>query len=226
VSEKTANGLKLRNLIDFADLPEGVFVRQVEWSTYSSQDLSAFLTEEELVRRAEMKHSGRRNGFSLGRIALRSLLSDLLSMPASKVALVTAPSGQLLNPDSGFHISLAHSGETAIAVAARFSVGIDLEEVRSKPLELLDYILADSEKDHIDSLNVLDSHRLFLCWTLKEAVLKGMGVGLRSSPNKVKLHVDTRTQSAIIEDPTQQEWQARYCISGSWISALAFQTEK
>ncbi|MDA1027546.1 MAG: 4'-phosphopantetheinyl transferase superfamily protein [Bacteroidetes bacterium] len=215
-------GKSPRNLIDFGDLPEGFFVRQAEWGAYSGQNVSSILTEEELLRREEMKHPLRKNGFTLGRIALRLLLSDILSIPANKVTLAAAPSGQLMNPDSNFHVSLAHSGETALAVAAPRPVGIDLEDVRAKPSQLLDYILADGERNHIASLDVPESMKLFLCWTLKESVLKGMGVGLRSSPRNVNLKIDTATATAQIVDPTGQIWQARYCISGQSVSALSF----
>jgi 4'-phosphopantetheinyl transferase len=212
-------------LDDFPGLPSDIVLRQVHWRDFSELDAEAILSAHELSRRAEMKHSGRRNGFTLGRIALRTLISSQLKIPAQEVVLEVAPTGQLFSPGSGLHVSLAHSGDAALAAVARRPIGIDLEEVRKKPDTLLDYILSDMEKDHVYKLDVPDSHRLFLCWTLKESVLKGLGVGLRSSPKKVTIEVDMPSRTAHLMDPNDHAWEARFCISEQWVSALAFKDD-
>lgn len=206
----------------FPDCPRDIDVLTLSYTDQVKDHWASILSDVELERRAVLTHAGRRDGFTLGRVALRTLLADKIGVPAREVPLRIEPSGQLTCPGSGLNVSLAHSGDKAIAVISPRAIGVDLEEIRTKPPSLLDYILADEEKDHIYSLNVPDSHRLFLCWTLKEAVLKGMGVGLRSAPRRVVLDVDVAGGKARVTDPEGRSWNARFAISGSWIAALAF----
>jgi len=206
----------------FLDFPEDIVIRTITHDEYVEQNWADILSPLETQRRNALSHPGRKRGFTLGRVALRTLLADQLEIPAKDVPLLIEPSGQLSCPDSGLHLSLAHSGDKAIAAVAPRTIGVDLEEVRTKPDALLDYILAESEKRHIYDLDIPDSQRLFLCWTLKESVLKALGVGLRSAPRKVQLQIDVATKSALITDPDGRKWNARYAITGPWVSAIAF----
>ena len=209
-------------LTAFPNLPEHIRTYLQVYSEQFDSEWPDVLSQAELGRRSEMTHPGRKLGFTLGRTALRRLLSEELSVAPRDVPIQIEPSGQLTCPSSNRHISLAHSGNQAIAVSGSSHLGIDLEEVRPKPEALLHYILGDSERTHIAELRIPDTHRLFLAWTLKEAVLKAEGIGLRSSPRSVVLQVDVDTQHAMMVDATGRTWQGRYCISGSWISAIAF----
>lgn len=209
-------------LTTFLNLPEGIQVRQMGYDAFVEENWASILSPEEHKRRDAFSHPGRQRGFTLGRVALRSLLAEHLNVAPNLVPLHLESSGQITCPESQLHLSLAHSGNQALATVAPVRIGIDLEEVRTKPDTLLEHILGEDEKDHIHSLPIPDSHRLFVCWTLKEAVLKAMGVGLRHAPRKVLLSIDTDSQSAKITDPDGEVWNARYVISDNWVSAVAF----
>ena len=209
-------------LTAFPDLPIHIGIYHQVHSEQFDSEWPAILSQAEVGRRSDMAHPGRKLGFTLGRMALRRLLAEELHVAPRDVPIQIEASGQLTCPSSKRHISLAHSGNQAIAVSGPSHLGTDIEEVRPKPDALLDYILADSERAHIAELRIPDTHRLFLAWTLKEAVLKAEGIGLRTSPRSVVLQVNVDTQHARMTDATGRTWDGRYCISGSWVSAIAF----
>jgi 4'-phosphopantetheinyl transferase len=73
----------------------------------------------------------------------------------------------------GPEVSISHSGEHAIAVAAADRIGVDLERLRPVSQTLIDYCTAPGED--LRHLPVL------IRWAAKEALLKLAGVGLRGS---------------------------------------------
>ena len=168
-----------------------------------------------------MKHEGRRNSFTAGRIALRTMLADELGMEPAKVPLTVLESGRLACRGSDLHLSLAHSGQLAVAAASRRNVGFDIESVRSKPSELLDYILSNEERDHVHSLDMDTGRSLFLCWTVKEAVLKANGTGLRRSPRQVRVQIDLPGSTARVLDPSDHIWEVHFGLTDDYVAALA-----
>jgi len=208
------------NFSPLTDLPSDILIRRL--SLENNWSWEEILTGTEIARLEEMKNEQRRAGFKLGRIALRTLLAERLDVHPRDVPIIIEPSGRLACPDSGLFLSLAHSGTNAIAVAAPRNVGVDIEAVRQKPATLLDYILADSEKEHVRNLPIDDSLSLFLCWTLKEAVLKANGTGLRRSPRKVSLSIDMENRIAMAKDPEGKDWEARFKIESEYVLSLAF----
>ncbi len=205
-------------------LPEDILICQMSYDDEIDGSWTRFLTDAEIARRSGMKSEGRQRSFTLGRVALRSLLARHLGVPPRDVVLIVEQSGRLACPNSGLYLSLAHSGDQAIAIAAPRNVGVDLEVIREKPEELLNYILADGERQHIQELPLDFTQSLFLCWTLKEAVLKANGTGLRRSPKKVELAIDLDAGSALATDPQGQSWTARFTIEQEYVLSLAFES--
>lgn len=202
-------------------IPDDVRLRSVSVAEADDTNWMSILSEREISRRAGMKHEGRRNSFTAGRIALRSLLADELGLAPADVPLTVLESGRLACRGSDLHLSLAHSGQLAVAAASRRNVGLDLESIRSKPSELLDYILANEERDHIHSLDMDSDRSLFLCWTVKEAVLKANGTGLRRSPRLVRVQIDLPASKARVLDPSDRVWEVHFGLSNDYVAALA-----
>jgi len=202
-------------------VPEDVYYRSFVFSNETTQDWMHILNDREINRRAGMGHEQRRRSFTAGRIALRTLLADHLDIDPVDVPLVIEPSGRLACPETGLHLSLAHSGDVAIAVCSARNVGVDLEQIRSKPASLLDYILADEEREHVHNLDLDSERTLFLCWTVKEAVLKANGTGLRRSPRLVRTKIDTAASHAEVRDPADESWDVHFGLSDHYAAALA-----
>lgn len=202
-------------------IPPDVHFRSLVFTDEATRGWMQILSDEEINRRAGMKSEQRRRSFTAGRIALRTLLGDLLGVHPSRVLLVVEPSGRLAAPGSGLFLSLAHSGDLAVAAASERNVGVDLELIRPKPAALLDYILGDEERAHIHSLEMPAEQSLFLCWTIKESVLKANGTGLRKSPKRVRVNLDLERGHASVRDPEDKAWDVAFALSDTHALSLA-----
>ncbi len=86
------------------------------------------------------------------------------------------------HPD--IHFNLSHCREAAICVIADRPVGVDIESIREYKDTLARYTMNDEELAHI-TLSP-DPAKEFICfWTMKEAVLKLSGDGIRNDMKTV-----------------------------------------
>ncbi len=138
------------------------------------------------------------------RAHLRLLLARYLGCAAAGVALGAGPQGKphITAPDAGWlRFNLSHSGDLAlIAVANGHEVGVDIERIQP---ELADPGLAASftraEQQTLERLAEGQYVRqCFRLWTRKEAVVKGLGLGLMVPLDRVDV-LEDRVQIA----PTQ-----------------------
>jgi len=204
-------------------IPDDVRLKALPVAEAILEDWESILSERERHRLGGMKNEGRRNSFTAGRVALRTLLAEELDVAPSEVPLTVLESGRLACKGSDLHLSLAHSGNLAVAAASHRNIGFDLESVRHKPSSLLDYILAEEEREHVHALALDTDRSLFLCWTVKEAVLKANGTGLRRSPRLVRLRIDLESATARVLDPTDAEWEVHFGLTDDYAAALAVQ---
>lgn len=166
------------------------------------------LSEQERVYLEAVRHEGRRQEYTAGRVLARRLAATHLDCNPEAVPLVVADDGSLLLEHSNFSISLAHSaGGVCAAVAQHTDVGIDLEVIRPRHPDLYRFILHPEEYDLLDTTGLDRDNLLILCWSIKEAVLKGMKTGFRCSPKKLRLDIDVEQGKAGIVIAGQDPWQ-------------------
>ncbi len=177
------------------------------------------LSAPERDRLESIRHPRTRLHFVLGRVALRSLLADRLGIRPEDVPLIMAPGGGIDLAGGLLHVSIAHAGEQAVAVAAPRAIGVDLEQVQARSPGVVDFMLHTDERAAYDALPLDPVRRLILYWTLKESVLKAMRTGLRRSPKAVRLVVSVPEgcgQAVVEGQQTFELWfQERdgYCLS-------------
>ncbi|MGH7678157.1 MAG: 4'-phosphopantetheinyl transferase family protein, partial [Gemmatimonadaceae bacterium] len=84
----------------------------------------------------------------------------------------------------GVHFNLTHSGDLILlALTSDRAIGVDVERRRpvTKVHALTDRWLSETERRHFDGLRALgesDSDAFLRVWSLKEAQLKALGVGI------------------------------------------------
>lgn len=177
--------------------------------------------EEERVR--GFAQDKRRREFILGRAAARLLLSERLGVHPVSVPLHVAESGAVLVTNASINVSIAHSGDHAVAAAASRQVGVDIETITPRHSGLHRYMLHPDEHDLLHSLPLdLDRARI-LFWTLKEATLKAMGTGLRFSPKKLLLDIELETETAVVHVEDGRYWHARFEEWDGYYVAVAFE---
>jgi len=82
------------------------------------------------------------------------------------------------------HFNMSHCREAAICVLSKRPVGVDIESIREYKESLAHYTMSDEELERIASAERPDVEFTRL-WTMKEAVLKRSGEGLRTDMKTV-----------------------------------------
>jgi phosphopantetheinyl transferase len=152
--------------------------------------VARYLSQPELRRYGSLAERSALD-FLAGRVALKAALRRCRSLPVRDLAglgVGNGPNGQpRLVGHPGLHCSLAHSAGWGVGAVAAAPIGIDIERVRPHSVDLLRLIADDAELAEAGDGGGDDALLVARIWTLKEAVLKGMGVGLAVPPRQVKL---------------------------------------
>ncbi|HEX2419909.1 MAG TPA: 4'-phosphopantetheinyl transferase superfamily protein [Micromonosporaceae bacterium] len=172
-------------------------VVQVYWARLADADprLLDLLNVVERDRHAGYRRPEDADRFLLGAAMVRIVAGRHSDRPPATVIVDRScpdcdrPHGKVALPGSDLELSVSHSGDlVGLACHAGSAIGLDVEHLdrfnnragASPEPGLVDYVLTDSERSHLDTLN--PDHRLrgFLrYWTRKEALLKATGDGLR-----------------------------------------------
>jgi 4'-phosphopantetheinyl transferase len=144
------------------------------------------LPPDERQRAARFVFPKDRIGFVAAHSLLRHTLSDYEDVPAAAWAFTTNRYGKPAPADqqvaTNLRFNLAHTqGLVACAVCRGVDVGIDVEslEPRFDPLDLARQYFSQSEVASLHACPEEDRHTRFIeHWTLKEAYVKAIGVGL------------------------------------------------
>lgn len=128
-----------------------------------------------------------RRRFTVGVAMSRLVLGGLLHLPAAAVPLVRdcdlcgRPHGRPRVPGTGIHLSISHSGDhVVLAVTASGPIGVDVERVNPRAVEMSGSVLTANEQGTLTRLSGTElAAAFFRLWVRKEAALKSAGVGLR-----------------------------------------------
>lgn len=88
--------------------------------------------------------------------------------------------------ENGPFISVAHSGNTVCAAVCETPIGVDIENIKEGNLRVVDRFFTSAEKRYI--LKKDSEKRFFTLWTIKEAIIKREGKGLRDIGN-IRLNI-------------------------------------
>lgn len=203
-------------------LPPDIALRRGGYDEAQAEQWVRWLSEEERARWQAFAIEKRRREFLLGRAVARQLVGERLELEPSKAPLKTAESGAVDVAGASLFVSIAHSGDQAVAAVADRAVGVDLERVRERRSGLHRFVLHPDEHRLFDDLP-LERHRtLILAWTLKEAVLKALRTGLRMAAPKLRVDVDFGRRAATVQTNSQGTWPVRFDERGPYCLAVAF----
>ena len=146
----------------------------------------ALLTGEERARAARFAFIRDQAAFVTTRAAIRRALGRALSCPPESVEILAGTTGRpVLSPSHGsaLDFNVSHSGSLAlIALSPDRLVGADIEcHAPDRGLrELVPQVMGEGERALLDAQesDAAFCHEFYACWTRKEALVKGLGVGI------------------------------------------------
>jgi 4'-phosphopantetheinyl transferase len=141
------------------------------------------LSTDERARLDRYRSRAAAERYVVTRSLVRTVLSDRLGVPAPDIPVRHTHTGKPILTDE-LHFNVTHSGDLILlAVTAQRPVGVDVERRRAVPrvIDLETRWLTARERDDFATLRRLgvDASDAFLrIWSLKEARLKALGVGI------------------------------------------------
>ena len=169
----------------------------------------AFLTAIEHERAGRFRFEDDRRHWSACRSALRSILAHALGVPAEDVPIIIDSMGKpmLAAPWQDLHFNLSHcDGLAVVALSRDAPVGIDIE-CETRAASLVECETTFCHPAEISSLPPKEADRaiaLLDIWTAKEALLKAVGTGLTTAPEKLRIDF-TALPFGAIADPFDAE---------------------
>jgi len=142
------------------------------------------LSEAEQQRWKNISSESAKRCFLLSRAMIRTLLGQAIGSPADALIISEDVQGKpfISQPATRWQFNLSHShGQIVLALVYDTSVGIDVENYQRKTnlLQLARHFFHSEEIQQLENLPTDEQPtHFFKCWTLKEAYLKAIGVGL------------------------------------------------
>jgi len=206
------------SLLNNEHLPEGIYLGM--GSIDHSQEVLQVLEDEEIVEYESIKSDNRKNEFLSSRHLIRGL--------AAKFGLLEndfrirkddlgKPYGE--TGDKHFFLSIAHSAHYVLCgLSETMDIGIDLEPADRKVHKgLKSRIFHPEEKDDIRSL------KLIQVWTLKEALVKLHGGGLRTNLNELRLQKMSESEYTTIFNDDKSARICSFKHNEHWVSVAYYQ---
>lgn len=165
------------------------------------------LTRAERERADRTRHPRAQAQFLRGRTTLRAALGSLLQIAPVEVPLVVTPDGKpVLDPHADLpelHFNVSHTDGAAVFAVSPVPVGVDVEQHRDGRdlLGLVSRFFASEEREQFSQLpHELRVSGFLRGWTCKEALLKGIGSGVRDLQN-CAVELDPRCSPTVLRCP-------------------------
>jgi 4'-phosphopantetheinyl transferase len=162
------------------------------------------LSQEETLRARRFVYPRDRDRYVCAHAAMRTLLSGYTGIDAASIIFATLAYGKpRIERDTAtrpIHFNLTHSGNiAALGVSHDYDLGVDLEHVQPIDPEIANDHFSPSELLTLNSLPAdLWLAGFYRCWTSKEALLKGKGMGLNLPLNGFDVEVHPERPPALI----------------------------
>jgi 4'-phosphopantetheinyl transferase len=179
--------------------------------------LRALLSDVERARHTRFHFEHDRHSYLIAHALTRSVLGGLTGIAPQALSFELGPHGRpelcLAEPHPPVRFNLSHTrGLVACAVALAHDVGVDVEQVerRLDVQALARSVFSTEERTELEALpDEAQRSRFFELWTLKEAYIKAVGLGLALPLRSISLqlapgrHPGIRFAPPVVDDAKQ-----------------------
>ena len=195
--------------------------------------LITYLSDEEKIQAHNFLFEYLKSRYIASHGFLRILLGKYLSCSPSQVEYTyTEFQKPLCKNNPNLHFNMSHSHEYACyAFSFNHEVGIDIEFMNPKieTNDLLSIVTTPEEMFIFDKLDQNDKfYAFYKTWTIKEAFLKALGIGLSHSLSNIETTILPRERFGVIrcddipEKELAKEWTFSPIISlSNYLGAIA-----
>lgn len=199
--------------------------------------LSGLLDDDEERRAARFHFANDRENFIIGRGSLRLILGGYLKTKPSGLRFSYGPNGKPEiddgNDDSTLRFNLSHSHAMAVVAVTRHRrVGIDIEALsgdRLDPVEIAEACFSPDEQQSLRRVSPEDRIDLFYrIWTRREALFKGLGVGLSGFHGRLPVSLGQRQVAVPTASGVESGgvWSMEeFRVSPNYVGAVAVEGE-
>ena len=162
------------------------------------------LSQEETLRARRFVRPQDRDRYVRAHSTMRTLLGAYTGLNPAKISFSTNARGKPRIQDEEtierVHFNLTHSaGMGVLAVSRNYDLGVDIEQIRPIDAKVAEHHFSQRE---LHALQHLPSEQwlagFYRCWTSKEALLKGEGIGLNFPLDDFHVEVDPLRPPALI----------------------------
>ena len=174
--------------------------------------LSAGLIDQhELARAVQYRNQQARAQFIAGRSLARYALAQRTNVSPHRIALKSDANGKPYASDLAWHFNLTHSAHLIACAVANSPVGIDVEHRQRhiEHLSIAQHYFSAAEYAWLCSKRQHDSSRFLALWTLKEAYLKALGIGISHGLAAMSWQISSAKLFRVDSPLSQQTWYCR-----------------
>ncbi len=195
----------------------------------------AWLDQEDLSRCRKYWHPAPRRRFVLCRAALRSVVSSQLGCRNEQLAFEVdtyeKPFAVVQGTPAPISFNVSHSGNHGlIAYAPQRRLGIDVEErvLRGDMDGLIETVFGPDERSDLAAVQAdRKLHLFFSFWTMKEALIKALGMGLYTDISAFQVPSEMRygrtTGTFRFPGETTDLWKLENLSNEYFAAAIAYE---
>lgn len=144
-----------------------------------TEPLERLLLPDELARARRYRFEADRRRSIVTRSALRTILGQALNADPREVPIVLGDNDKPRLASGALHFNATHSGDLAAIAIAETEVGVDAEVIRPMrdAIAIAERFFSPEEVTRLKGAGDVDAE-FFRIWTMKEAIVKGIGSGI------------------------------------------------
>ena len=211
-----------------------VWRASMDVSNSKVEELRKLLTNEEVIKGNRLQFEADRRKFIVARSYLRKLLGQYLCVHPASITFSYNKYGKPSLAKSidvqNLSFSVAHSGELALyAVTLNRKIGVDLEKIQPEfnSYEIASSYFSASEVKRLDDVpGSLRQQAFFNCWTLKEAFVKAIGLGLSLPLDRFEVAFSPDEPARLLQTHWDEKEASRWSlmtleVEPGYVAALA-----